>query len=79
MNADDGFLVIDLNTDGTRGSGDGQIDQARELAFSLWGEDGMTDLQALAQAVDEDGNLIFDSNGDGVLDDQDDVWNELKI
>lgn len=77
--ADDGFLVIDLNVDGTRGDGDGVIDQARELAFSLWGEDGMTDLQALAQATDEDGNLIFDSNGDGVLNDQDDVWDELKI
>ena len=31
--ADDGFLVIDLNADGTRGSGDGVIDQALELAF----------------------------------------------
>ena len=77
--ADDGFLVIDLNADGSRGAGDGVIDQARELAFSLWGEDGMTDLQALAQARDADGNLIFDTNADGVLDASDAVWSELRI
>jgi len=47
--ADDGFLVLDLNADGTRGAGDGVIDQSNELALSLWGEDGDTDLQALAR------------------------------
>jgi len=81
----DGFLVIDLQSNGTRAQnadgtyGDGQIDQAREIAFALWGADGMTDLQALAEAVDEDGNKIFDSNGDGVLNSADDVWDELRI
>jgi Ca2+-binding RTX toxin-like protein len=79
VGADDGFLVLDLNSDGTRGAGDGRIDQAEELAFALWGEAGMTDLQALAQATDEDGNLIFDSNADGILDNQDDVWAEFRI
>lgn len=76
---DDGFLVIDLNADGTRGAGDGQIDQGREIAFSLWGSDGMTDMEALATAQDANGNLIFDSDGNGVLNDQDTVWNELHV
>lgn len=69
--ADDGFLVIDLNSDGSRGTGDGQIDQARELVFSLWGDEGDTDLQSLRRA--------FDDNDDGVLNAQDQVWTELKI
>jgi len=43
----DGFLVIDLNADGTRGAGDGKIDQARELVLSMWGPAGSTDLQAV--------------------------------
>lgn len=68
---DDGFLVIDLNADGSRGNGDGEIDQARELAFSLWGNDGDTDLQALRRA--------FDDNNDDVLNSQDAVWSELRI
>ncbi|SCZ74290.1 Ca2+-binding protein, RTX toxin-related, partial [Epibacterium ulvae] len=69
--SDDGFLVIDLNADGSRGSGDGNINQARELSFALWGNDGDTDLQGLRRA--------FDINEDGVLTAEDDVWNELKI
>lgn len=76
---DDGFLVVDLSSDGLRGSSDGVIDQAKELAFSLWGGQGSSDLEALATAVDVDGNLIFDSNGDGVLDSNDVIWNELRI
>jgi len=43
----DGFLVIDLNADGTRGAGDGKIDQAKELVLSMWGPAGSTDLQAV--------------------------------
>jgi len=76
---DDGFLVIDLNSDQTRGVGDGIIDSVFELSFSLWAPDGTTDLEALATAVDADGNRIFDTNGDGVLNASDTVWNELKI
>ncbi|MCX7300867.1 MAG: hypothetical protein NTX73_10935 [Rhodobacterales bacterium] len=68
---DDGFLVIDLNADGTHGKGDGKIDQTSELVLSEWGNAGDTDLQALARA--------FDNNKDGVLNDKDTVWNELKI
>ncbi len=79
VGADDGFLVIDLNADGTRGAGDGIIDQGRELAFALWGDAGMTDLQALAEATDTDGQRVFDSNGDGRLDAADAVWTELRV
>ncbi|MBT3140349.1 hypothetical protein DS909_17705 [Phaeobacter gallaeciensis] len=68
---DDGFLVLDLDADGTRGSGDGKIDQVRELAFWLWGAEGDTDLQALARA--------FDDNNDNILNAQDAVWSDLKI
>ncbi|MEM7241515.1 MAG: hypothetical protein AAF429_04965 [Pseudomonadota bacterium] len=77
--ADDGFLTIDLNADGTIGDGDGVIDQTLELSFAMWGGDGMTDLQALAEATDAEGNKIFDTNSDGVLDDQDDHWSSFKI
>ncbi|WP_152612914.1 calcium-binding protein [Tateyamaria sp. ANG-S1] len=69
--SDDGFLVIDLNTDGTRGAGDGEIDQARELVWSLWGDDEDTDLQALRRA--------FDDNDDGVINANDQIWGELRI
>ncbi len=80
--ADDGFLVIDLEADGSIGTngGDGVIDQGREIAFAQWAPDqDMTDLQALAEARDADGNLIFDTNGDGVLDANDAVWGSMKI
>ncbi|MBO9409403.1 hypothetical protein J7399_18345 [Shimia sp. R9_1] len=69
--ADDGFLVLDLNADGSRGGRDGKIDQAREIAFSLWGNASDTDLQALGRA--------FDLNRDGVLNASDAVWAELRI
>jgi hypothetical protein len=77
--ADGAFLVIDLNADGTRGAGDGQIDQRSELVLSDWGPEGSTDLQALAEATDADGNLLFDTNGDGVLDANDTSYGELRV
>lgn len=79
--ADDGFLVIDLDADGSISEigGDGIIDQAAELAFAVWVAADATDLQALAEATDVDGNLIFDSNGDGVLDASDNVWVSMKV
>ncbi|PYE80579.1 Ca2+-binding RTX toxin-like protein [Pseudoroseicyclus aestuarii] len=74
---DDGFLVIDLNADGTRGAGDGKIDQNEELILTEWVEwDGATDLQALA---------TFDQwssrggNKDGKLSSADNVWSELRV
>lgn len=78
---DDGLLVIDLEADGSISAtgGDGDISQAQEVAFASWAEAGATDLQALAEATDADGNLIFDSNGDGVLDANDSVWSSMKV
>lgn len=75
ISSDDGFLVVDLNADGSHGVGDGVIDQATELAFSLSGEEGDTDLQALARfdLVDNGGN------GDGILNASDAIWHELKV
>lgn len=74
---DDGFLVIDLNADGSIGSGDGKIDQAKELAFALWtpNNDFDTDLQALAWAFDQRRG----GNSDGKLTNQDDIWSSLRI
>ncbi|MGO6738894.1 hypothetical protein ACCS71_26580 [Rhizobium ruizarguesonis] len=71
----DGFLAIDLATDGNTGS-DGSIDQAKEIAFSLWADptaDGETvsDLEGL--------RLVFDTNHDNVLDVNDDRWTEFRV
>lgn len=77
VDVDDAFLVIDLNADGSRGRGDGKIDQTAELALASWvGWDGATDLQALAtfDSVAERGG-----NGDGRLTAADSVWSELRI
>ncbi|APX16080.1 hypothetical protein BWR17_09660 [Phaeobacter inhibens] len=69
--ADDGFLVIDLNVDGTRGAGDGIIDQAKEMVWGDWfGTVNSTDLQVLNALEQLDGW----GNGDGILDSQDSVW-----
>ncbi|MEO0636539.1 MAG: hypothetical protein AAFY73_07815, partial [Pseudomonadota bacterium] len=77
VSSDDAFLVIDLNTDGSRGAGDGKIDKTHELAFTEWlPTGGVTDLQALA---------LFDlmaemgGNGDGVITAADTVWTELRV
>jgi hypothetical protein len=79
--SDDGFLVIDLDEHGqiVSAGGDGDITDPRELAFALWGPEGATDLQALAEATDANGDLIFDTNSDGVLNAGDAVWNSLKV
>jgi Ca2+-binding RTX toxin-like protein len=78
---DDGLLVIDLEADGSISAtgGDGDINQAQEVVFASWAAEGSTDLQALAEATDADGHLIFDSNGDGVLDASDTVWTSMKV
>ncbi|MCW1754959.1 Hint domain-containing protein [Rhizobium acaciae] len=71
----DGFLAIDLASDGTAGP-DGKIDQAKELAFSLWAEqDG-----AAGSISDLDGvRLVFDTNHDNVLNSDDERWNEFRV
>ena len=75
--ADDGFLVIDLNADGTRGTGDGVINQTSELVLTEWLDwDGATDLQALATF---DQWAFRGGNNDGVLSQLDGGWSELKV
>ncbi|WP_245502896.1 beta strand repeat-containing protein [Rhizobium ruizarguesonis] len=71
----DGFLAIDLASDGTAGP-DGVIDQAKELAFSLWAkQDGEA-----GSISDLDGvRLVFDTNHDNVLNADDERWNEFRI
>ena len=68
---DDGFLVLDLGADGSFGAADGTIDRAEELIWSLWGEEGQTDLEALAHAFDDDNN--------GVINSDDAIWSDLRI
>ncbi len=62
-NADDGFLVIDLNNDK-------RITDFRELAFKEYDDNAKTDLDGLKQ---------FDSNGDGYLDSGDTHWNKFGV
>ena len=64
VGADDGLLVIDLGNDG-------QITDAREVAFANWTDAQDTDLQALAST--------FDSNDDGVFDARDSRFSEFRI
>jgi hypothetical protein len=77
--AQDALLVLDLNADGSRGAGDGKIDQAKEVVLSLWGDAGMTDMEALAKARDANGQLMFDTNGDGKLTAADAAWGEFRV
>ena len=76
---DDAFLVIDLNADGTRGVGDGLIDQRKELVLSAWATAGSTDLQALAEATDASGSKIFDTDGNGILNALDTSYGEFRV
>ena len=71
--ADDGFLIIDLDENGelTPEGGDGDVTHAKELAFANWTEEEDTDLEGLA--------AVFDSNQDGVLDENDEHWESFKI
>lgn len=70
----DGFLAIDLGADGSAGP-NGLINQAKELAFTLWPaeEQGSTDsdLEAL--------RLVFDTNNDGLLSAEDARWSEFRV
>ena len=62
---DDGVLIFDIGNDG-------QITETREFAFAEWTADAYdTDLDALAAE--------FDTNNDGVLDSNDDNWEQFKI
>ena len=84
---DDGFLVIDRGAE-LGSEADGSIDQSQEVAFTQWKSpqawqaeldaqpagtrvDRITDLSAL--------RLLFDSNGDGVLDRHDEQWHGFRV
>lgn len=74
----DGFLAIDLGSDGNPG-GDGVIDQAKELAFASWvDEDARSENNLLVTDL-EGLRLIFDTNYDNVLDHRDARWNEFRV
>jgi hypothetical protein len=77
--AQDALLVLDLNADSSRGAGGGRIDQTKEVVLPLRGDAGMTNMEALAMARDADGNLAFDSNGDGKLTATDASWPEFRV
>jgi Ca2+-binding RTX toxin-like protein len=61
---DDGFLIVDLD-------GDGTVSSAAELVIAAQTEADDTDLEALA--------AIGDGNGDGVIDAQDAIWSQLLV
>jgi hypothetical protein len=61
---DDGILVIDANNSGT-------VDETAEYVFTEWSDDAQTDLEAIAQA--------FDTNQDGVLDAQDERFDQFAV
>ena len=71
--------MLGRNADGSRGAGDGKINQAKEVVLSLWGDAGMTDMEAVAKARDASGNLAFDTNGDGKLTAADASWGEFRV
>jgi RTX calcium-binding nonapeptide repeat (4 copies)/FG-GAP-like repeat len=69
--AGDGLLVIDLAANGAAGA-DGNINQAKEIAFAQWTADpNDTDLEALA--------AVFDTNLNGQLDAGDARWGEFRV
>ena len=61
---EDGMLVIDANNSGT-------VDEAREYVFTEWSETAKTDMEAVAE--------VFDTNQDGVLDAQDERFDEFAV
>jgi len=65
ISSNDAFLTIDSNRNG-------KIDQAKELALSLWSTDpNDTDLDAL--------RTVFDTNHDGKLDAQDSSFADFRV
>lgn len=77
VSPDDAYLVVDLNADGSRGAGDGLIDQTAELVLTEFaGLTSGTDLQALDNF---DRLAEFGGNNDGFLSDQDAIWTELRV
>jgi hypothetical protein len=71
--------VPDLTADGACGTGDGGVDQAREMVVVRGGDAGRAGMDALAKARDANGQPMFDSNGDGKLTAADAAWNEFRV
>jgi hypothetical protein len=61
---EDGMLVFDANRSGT-------VDATEEYVFTEWSETAETDMEALAE--------VFDTNKDGVLDKQDEQWDQFAV
>ncbi|WP_201341755.1 hypothetical protein [Abyssogena phaseoliformis symbiont] len=61
---------VDLDETGNAGA-DGKISSTKEFVFSNWSEAANTDLEGLKDA--------FDSNKDGVFDNQDTCFSEFRI
>ncbi len=51
--------------------GDGTISEKREYVFTEWDPTATSDIEAL--------RAVFDSNGDGVFDANDDAWADFKV
>lgn len=64
VDSNDGLLVFDYNQDGL-------ITEGKELVFTLWDPTAQTDLEALSN--------YFDSNSDGALNSQDDLFDALGV
>jgi hypothetical protein len=71
--------VPDLTADGVRSVGDGGVDQAREMVVVQGGDAGGAGVEARAKARDANGQLMFDSNGDGKQTAADAAWNEFRV
>ncbi|MEM6473786.1 MAG: hemolysin, partial [Planctomycetota bacterium] len=62
--AGDGVLFYDAD-------GDGAISEKREYVFTEWDPTASSDIEALAN--------VFDSNGDGIFDAFDDAWADFRV
>lgn len=74
IGAADGFLAIDVAADGSAGP-DGIINQAKELAFTLWPTEEQGSTNSDLEAV----RLVFDTNNDGLLSAEDARWSEFRV
>jgi len=63
VSSDDGILVFDQN-------GNNKVDGVDEFTFTQFGENSETDLEGLAS---------FDDNGDGLINSDDAIWDDLLI
>lgn len=64
VGANDGILAFDFQ-------GDGQVTDAKEFVFTMWDENAQTDMEALRN--------VFDTNGDGALTNEDEGWAQFGI